>query len=69
VDAEAGRAGVDRWERGDDLDLCACEPDFFLCLAQHGLEEGRVVGLVLAAREAELVRVSTMRAADDEDEP
>jgi hypothetical protein len=69
VDAEAGRAGVDRWKRRDDLDLVAFEPDLFLCLAQRGLEQRRVAGLVLAAGEAELVCVSTERAADDEHEP
>jgi hypothetical protein len=69
VDAQAGGAGVDRRERRDDLDLVACEPDFFLCLAQRGLEQRGVAGLVLAAGEAELVSVLTERASDDEHEP
>jgi hypothetical protein len=47
----------------------ACEPDLFLCLAQRGLEQRRVAGLALAAGEAELVSVTTKRAADDEHEP
>jgi len=50
-------------------DLCACEPDLFLSLAQRGLEQRGVAGLVLAAGQAELVSVSTERAADDEHEP
>jgi hypothetical protein len=69
VDAEVGGAGVGRWERRDDLDLGGCEPDLFLGLARRGLEERGVGGLVFAAGEAELVCVSTARAADDEHEP
>jgi hypothetical protein len=60
---------VDRWERRDDLDPSASEPDLFLCFAQCGLEQGRVAGFVLAAGEAELVSVSTECASGDEHEP
>jgi hypothetical protein len=67
--AESGRARVDWRELGNDRDLAPPEPDLFLCLAQRGLEQRRVAGLVLAAGEAELVCVSTERAADDEHEP
>jgi Xaa-Pro aminopeptidase len=69
VHAPAGRAGLERRQCGEHVDVVRAEPDLFLGLAECGREEIGVAGLGLPAREPELPAVETavVCAHDDGD--